>query len=255
MDANGYLTVEEQRGILHAVMSHPPSNVLDRGLLEALDELVDTLERDQASVLVLSSAQPEFFAVGPDFGRNEPLTAEQMAAYKEALRRPLERLAGCGRLSIAAIDGRALGAGLELAMACTLRFCSRTARFGFPDLACGRIPVGGGTQRLPRLVGRGRALELLLTGREVHGDEALRIGLVERLLYRDVAEEACEAAFRLARSPASATGAIVTCVNAARDLPHESGLAVEGAALLAAFEEPERAGTRALRDGRRPAAA
>jgi enoyl-CoA hydratase len=104
-------------------------------------------------------------------------------------------------------------------------------------------------------VGRGRALELLLTGREVHGDEALRIGLVERLVYRDVAEEAREAAFRLARSPASATGAIVTCVNAARDLPHESGLAVEGAALLAAFEEPERAGRRALGDRRRPAAA
>jgi enoyl-CoA hydratase/carnithine racemase len=255
MGVNGYLTVEEDRGVVHAAMSHAPANVLDLGLLEALDELVDALERGRANVLVLSSRQPEFFAVGRDFGRNDPLGVDQMAAYKDALRRPLERLAGCGRPSIAAIDGRAFGAGLELAMACTLRFCSRAARLGFPDLAQGRIPIGGGTQRLPRLVGRGRALELLLTGREVHGDEGLRIGLVDRLVYRDVVEEACEEATRLARSPAAATAAIVTCVNAARDLPHESGLAVEGAALLAAFEDSEPTSGSALRDHRRPAAA
>jgi enoyl-CoA hydratase len=249
MDANGTMTVSEQDGVLHAVMCHPPANALDEALVEALADVVSALERGTAKVLVLSSADPDFFAVGKDFASAPSLVAEEVADYRDAVRRPLERLAACGRPSIAAIEGRALGAGLELAMACTLRFCSRAARMGLPDLTVGRIPGAGGTQRLPRLVGRGRALELMLTGREIYGDEAVRIGLAERMLFGHVVDEAHEIAALLARSPLSAMAAIMTCVDAASNLSYENGLAVEGAALLSAFEDdtPERK--------RRPAAA
>ncbi len=148
MGINRHLTGEEGNGILHAVMSAPPANVLEPGLLEALDELVDALERGPANVLVLSSAVPDFFAVGPEFG---PGGVDQVAAYKEALRGPLERLAGCARPSIAAIDGRALGAGLELAMVLQ-------AALLLPDRAT-RIPrfalLGGSRSEAARSGSRG----------------------------------------------------------------------------------------------------
>src|SRR5206468_7251634 len=124
------------------------------------------------------------------------------AAYVATARVPFERLAACGRPSIAAIDGRALGGGLELALARTLRFASRSARLGLPEVMLGLIPGAGATQRLPRLIGRGRALELMLSGREIHGDEAWRIGLVDRLLYKDPVAETLEIAARMARASA-----------------------------------------------------
>lgn len=185
---------------------------------------------------MLGSAYAESFSASGETNSSRG-SAQQLADYRDALRRPLERLAACGRPSIAVIEGRALGAGLELALACTLRFCAPTARFGMPDLATGRIPAAGGTQRLPALIGRGRTLELLLTGREVQANEALRIGLVERIVYRDVMHEAHDTAVAMARLSLPAMGAVISCVDAARDLPHSDGLAVEGVAVLAMVED------------------
>jgi enoyl-CoA hydratase/carnithine racemase len=231
------MTVEDRAGVMHAVMCDPPHNGLSEALIEALAAVVDEFERGGANVLVLSSAIPEFFATGADVTAQSSVSLEQLADYRDRIRPPLERLSACRRPSIAAIEGRALGAGLELAMACTLRFCPPSARFAMPGLNLGWTPAAGGTQRLPRLVGPGRALELMLTGREVRGDEALRIGLIERLLYRDVVGESLEIAAALTATPASAMAAAMICVDAARDLPHESGLAVEGAALVSTAED------------------
>jgi enoyl-CoA hydratase len=220
-------------------MCDPPRNALGEALIEALAAVVDEFERGGAKVLVLSSAIPEFFATGADVAAESSVSLEQLADYRDRIRPPLERLSASRRPSIATIDGRAFGAGLELAMACTLRFCSRSARFAMPGLNLGRIPAAGGTQRLPRLVGPGRALELMLTGREVRGNEACRIGLIERVLYRDVVEESLEIATAMTATSASAMAAAMICVDAARDLPHESGLAVEGAALVSTAEDAD----------------
>jgi enoyl-CoA hydratase/carnithine racemase len=239
MDSDGALIVQEQIGVLHAVMRNPPANALSLPLVTALRELVAGFERGSAKVLVLSSDVPGFFAAGADLKHMSSLTAQDLADYRDAVRGALEQLAGCGRPSIAAIEGRALGGGLELAMACTLRCCSRDASFGLPEVKLGLVPAGGGTQRLPRLVGRGRALELMLSGRELDAEEASRIGLVDRVVDENAVGEALELADAMARLSAPAMAAIISCVDAARDLPHQEGMAVEAAAMMSTFEEGE----------------
>jgi enoyl-CoA hydratase len=232
------MTVETHDGVLHAVMHHPHVNTVDGELVSALAEVVEEFARGDAKVLLLSSGIPDFFATGAHPSHISSLSAEDLADYRDAVRAPLERLAMCRRPSIAAFDGHALGSGLELAMACTLRFCAPEARLGFPDARVGLIPGAGGTQRLPRLVGSARALELLLSGREITGEEAWRIGLVERLLGTVVAE-AHEIAASLARASGAAVEALMGCVDAAENLPHSKGMAVEGVALLSMFDDEE----------------
>jgi enoyl-CoA hydratase len=243
----------EQHGVMHAVLSRPPANALGPPLLDALTALVNEFEEGSAKVLVLSSAVEGFFAAGADIKHVAELDPQDFADYRDAARAPLERLAGCRKPSIALIDGRALGGGLELAMACTLRFASPAARVGLPEVMLGLIPGGGGTQRLPRLVGRGRALELMLTAREVGAEEAWRIGLVDRLLDGDVLNETLEVARRMAQASGPAMAAIIHCVDVARDLPHDGGMAVEGVALLSTFEDGEaREGIAAFLEKRPP---
>jgi enoyl-CoA hydratase/carnithine racemase len=232
------MTVERHDGVLHAEMHHPHANSLDGELVTALAEVVDEFVRGDAKVLLLSSGIPDFFATGAHPSHISSLSAEELADYRDALRAPLERLAMCRRPSIAAFDGHALGSGLELAMACTLRFCTPAARLGFPDARGGLIPAAGGTQRLPRLVGSARALELLLSGREITGEEASRIGLVERLLGT-VVTEAHEVAASFARASGTAVEALMGCVDAAQTLPHSKGMAVEGVALLSMFDDDD----------------
>ena len=248
------LTWEEQDGVLHASIYRPPANALGPPLVDALARLVDEFEDGAAKVLVLSSAVRGFFAAGADIKHVAALDTEGFADYRDAARAPLERLASCCRRpSIAVIDGCAFGGGLELAMACTLRFASPAARLALPEVMLGLIPGGGGTQRLPHLVGRGRALELMLTCREVDAEEAARIGLVDRLLHRDALGETLEIARRMARASGPAMAAIMNCVDVANDLPHERGMAVEGVALLSAFEEGEaREGIAAFLEKRPP---
>jgi enoyl-CoA hydratase/carnithine racemase len=247
------LTCHRDGGVLHAVLSRPPANALGPPLVAALGELVDEFEHGPAKVLVLSSEVPGCFAAGADLVHVASLTGQQFADYRDSARAPFERLAGCPKPSIAVLDGRALGGGLELALACTLRFASRTARLGLPEVLLGLIPGAGATQRLPRLIGHGRALELLLTGREIHADEAWRIGLVDRVFYREPVAETLEIALQLARASAPAMAAIKSCVDVARDLPHERGMAVEGVALLSLFEDGEaREGIAAFLEKRAP---
>ena len=248
------LTWDEQDGVLHASICRPPVNALGPPLVDALARLVDEFEDGPAKVLVLSSAVPGFFAAGADIKHVARLDTEGFADYRDAARAPFERLASsCRRPSIAVIEGRALGGGLELAMACTLRFAAPSARLSLPEVMLGLIPGAGGTQRLPHLVGRGRALEIMLTGREVGADEAARIGLVDRLLYGDALEETLEIARGMARASAPAMAAIMNCVDVANDLPHDRGMAVEGVALLSAFEEGEaREGIAAFLEKRPP---
>ena len=116
-----------------------------------------------------------FFAAGADISTCPSVDAASFGAYGDALRAAVERLAARPAVSVAAIDGLALGGGLELAMACSLRVGGSSARLGLPEVKLGLIPGAGGTQRLPRLVGRGRALDILLTGRQVDAEEASRL--------------------------------------------------------------------------------
>ena len=171
MGETSNITVEQHDGVLHAVMHSPPGNELGLSLVTELRAVIDQFEHGGAKVCVLSSGIPGAFASGLDVTRSEDASIRELADYSDALCDALETLARSRRPSIAVIDGTALGGGLELAMACTLRFASRTSRLGLPEVKLGTIPSGGGTQRLPHLIGRGRALELMLSGREIDVEE------------------------------------------------------------------------------------
>lgn len=213
--------------VLHVVLDRPPANALGQPLIEGLTAAADVLERDdRIKVAVVSSALDGFFAAGADIKQMGVLDPGSFARYRDALRAPVERLATCGKPLIAAIDGLALGGGLELAMACTLRFATSESGLGLPEVKLGLIPGAGGTQRLPLLVGRGRALEIMLSGRSVPADEAERIGLVDRLVDGDVVAEALAFAQQLAQHPASAMAAIIACVDAAQQ--PADGMRLEG---------------------------
>ncbi len=237
MSETGAVSAFEHDGILHAAMRSAPANALRAELLSDLADVVERFAAGDARVFVLSSDLAGVFAGGGVANGFGGRSVEDIADESDLLRRPLERLASCGRPSIAIVDGRATGPGLELAMACTLRFCSASSQFSFPDVRIGMIPGAGGTQRLTRLVGHGRALELLLSGREIGAGEALSAGLVQRVYESDVLERSLEAAVTLAHGSARAIEVILSCVDAAHDLSHEQGLAVERAALLATLED------------------
>lgn len=157
-------------------------NVIDDRLQRELLAALGVLEDDeQVRAVVLCSAVPSVFCVGSvSSGANSPFPSDAGDGPKET--NVWERVAEFAKPTVAAICGKAIGAGLELALACDIRLCSDSATFGLPEVSLGLLPSHGGTQRLPRTVGRGKALEMILTGEVIDANEALRVGLVSRLV-------------------------------------------------------------------------
>jgi enoyl-CoA hydratase len=155
---------------------------------------------------------------------------------------------------VAAIEGLALGGGLELALACTMRVGSRSAQLGLPESKLGLIPGAGGTQRLPRVVGRGRALDIMLTARSVPADEAYGMGLLDRLVEPGEAEKAAlELAAQLATCSPAALTQVMRCVDDAFDVPLEEGKGREAERVTELFAGAEaREGLSAFIQKRRP---
>jgi enoyl-CoA hydratase len=244
--------VTESEAVSHTVvdrvfrvsLNRPPANALGLPLVTGLEQALDSFEKSDARVLVITSALDGFFAAGADIKLMGSFSgaagAADFAAYGEQLRGPLNRLSASERPSIAAIEGLALGGGLELALACTLRVGSRTARLGLPEAKLGLIPGAGGTQRLPRLVGRGRALDIMLTARDVLAEEAYTIGLLDRLVEPGTAaDEAMALAATLCTRSGAALTQIMRCVDDSADLPLEQGLAREAARVNELYSGPE----------------
>jgi enoyl-CoA hydratase len=221
-------------------MASPPANALSVPLLDGLHAAIDAAEAaGNVKVMIVSSALDGFFAAGADIKHLAKVDAESFTAYGAQMRAVNDRIAAAPWLSVAAVDGLALGGGLELAMACTLRVSGPRARYGLPEVRLGLIPGAGGTQRLPSLVGRGRALDIMLTARQVPADEALAIGLVDRLTEGDVIVEALTLARELSRGSLPAQRAVVRSVDAAFDLPIEAGFKYEADQEQSLFEEGE----------------
>jgi enoyl-CoA hydratase/carnithine racemase len=182
--------------VSRVTLDHPPLNLVTRELLLELDAALATLEAADASdvrAVVVTGAGERAFSAGSHVGEFE---AQRGPAGRE--RHELEsgvarRLAELPMPTIAAIEGNALGGGLELALCCDIRIASERARFGLPEVRLAVTPGAGGTQRLPRVVGSARARELILTGRVIDATEAERIGLVHRVVPAGEAVRAAEA--------------------------------------------------------------
>jgi enoyl-CoA hydratase len=219
-------TREAGPGIRVLTLARPPANALGLPIIDGLNAALDAA--GDAKVIVVASEVPGFFAAGADIKHMSGVDAAAFTAYGDRLRGVLDRLASPERVTIAAVDGLALGGGLELAMACTLRVAGADARFGLPEVKLGLIPGAGGTQRLPRLVGRGRALDIMLTARQVPAAEAHAIGLADRFVDAGKAETAAlELAERLVTMSRPALRAVIRTVDAAFDLPIEEGFRYE----------------------------
>ena len=252
------LLLETDQNIAVLTLNRPKVlNALNAALLRELDEAIQSLASDAAvRVILLRGTGGKAFAAGADIAELAEADAaigQELAARVQRLFRSIEAL---GKPVLACIDGYALGGGCELAMACTLRLANPAARFGQPEIKLGLIPGYGGSQRLPRLVGRGAALKLLLTGGVIDAAEALRIGLIDELVEGD-SEALLARAFDLARSiaamPSLAVSAAIEAVDRGADLTLENALALEAKIFGRLCEtDDKREGTRAFLEKRTP---
>jgi enoyl-CoA hydratase len=230
-------------------------NALDTTTIDELRRAVLDAKQDQTvRVVIITGQGDKAFVAGADInelavqtpasGREHALSGQHVFGLIENLGKPV----------VAAINGYALGGGCELAMACTIRIASETAMLGQPEINLGLLPGYAGTQRLPRLVGRGRALELMLTGRAISADEAQQIGLVNRVVSAaDLLQEAKTLARELAAKAPIAMSYILAAVGKGGEMPFGEGCAFEAALFgLVASTEDMREGTRAFLEKRKP---
>jgi enoyl-CoA hydratase len=228
-------------------------NALSSGLIGALDNALDDALRDDAVGAIVLTGAGRAFAAGADIEELAVLSPAGAFALASRGQRVFARFETSAKPTIAAVNGFALGGGCEIAMACHVRIAADSAKFGQPEVKLGLTPGYGGTQRLARLVGRGRALQLLLTGEAIDAAEAFRIGLANSVVPL---AELIPAAHALARAMiANAPLALAACidaVNAGGDAAISAGLATEARAfgMLAATADA-REGTSAFLGKRR----
>jgi enoyl-CoA hydratase/carnithine racemase len=244
--AERFVTVDRRDdGVALVRLDRPKANALSGEVLGQLAEVVEGLAADLPGAVVLYGSR-RIFAAGADITELESGVGPRTVGANFG--RALGALASLPRATIAAVNGFALGGGLELALACDFRVCAEDARLGLPEISLGVIPGGGGTQRLPRLIGSSRAKELILSGRQVRADEALGIGLVNRVAAPDdVLDAALTWAAELAVGPLVAQGLAKSAVDGGLERPLADGLAYELEAFAAAFEtEDARTGLRSF---------
>jgi enoyl-CoA hydratase len=180
-----HVRVAIRDGVAVVTIERPPVNALNAAVLAELDAAFERLRSDDAvRAVVVAGAGEKAFVAGADIAELAKLTPAEARAASASGQRVFDHVEECGKVVVAAINGVALGGGLELALACHVRFACPEARLGLPEVTLGLIPGYGGTQRLPLLVGPGRAVEMIASGDAVDAATAERIGLVNRVVPR-----------------------------------------------------------------------
>ena len=250
------LLYEKRGGIAYVTLNRPKVlNALNRRTWEELKAAFEGA-RDDGEVrgVILTGAGDKAFIAGADIGELAQATAvdaQTSSRYGQAV---LELVENLGKPVVAAINGFALGGGCETAMACTIRVASEHAKFGQPEVALGLIPGGGGTQRLPRLVGKGRALQLILSGAMISAQEAYRIGLVNEVVPAGEVITRAEAILEqiFAHAPLAIKFSL-EAVNKGLETSQAEGLALEASLFgLCAGTEDKKEGTQAFLQKRAP---
>lgn len=246
----------EAGGIALVTVNRPDKlNALSAGVIADLRQAFERIAAEpEIHAAILTGAGEKAFVAGADIQELASLSALEAQEFARRGQLVFRMLETSRKPYVAAVNGYALGGGLELAMACTVRFASENARLGQPEVKLGIIPGYGGTQRLPRLVGRGRALEMLLSGDPVTAAEAHRIGLVNAVVPQAELLDFSRAwlAKVMANAP-TATGLVMEAVDVGLNAGLEEGLRFEAAAFaLSATTEDGREGTRAFLEKRKP---
>jgi enoyl-CoA hydratase/carnithine racemase len=231
------VTFSNQGSLGFITLDHPPANSYDLAFMtefaDAVDEALDAAIR----VVIVQSANPKFFSAGADIKRFVEGDVEANMEMIRVSQATFRQMAAATQVFIAYIAGHALGGGLEIALACDIRLAAAGGyKLGLPEVTLGLLPGNGGTQRLTRLIGPSRALELLLTGRTYGVDEARDFGLVADVYAADDAEaKVREYAERLAAGAVLAQAAIKRCVYEGGQRTLDEGLALEGELMEALF--------------------
>jgi enoyl-CoA hydratase len=251
------IRVEERDAVAYVRLERPEKrNALTGGMLERLAEIfAGVAARRDLRAVVLSGAGPDFCA-GTDVGELAGLDEPGARRKAERGQEVCDSIELCGTPVIAAVRGAAAGGGCELALACHLRVAASDARFGLPETGLGVIPAYGGTRRLARATGPGRALAAMLAGEEVAADEALRLGLVNRVVPPERLPAEAEALARaiIETSAPLAVRACLEAVTRGARLPFEEALRLEAELFARLFAtEDVREGTRAFLEKRKPA--
>jgi enoyl-CoA hydratase/carnithine racemase len=252
------MAVEYSRedNIGYITLDNPPANSYDLSFMEELGESVDTAAGDEAArAVIFRSASERFFSAGADikaFNANPP---EKNMDMIRTAHENLGRIAEIPKVFIAQINATALGGGLEMALACDLRFGAEGEYYlGLPEATLGLLPGNGGTQRLPRLIGASKALDLMITGRRLSPPEAFELGILDRLFPADRLEkETLRYAEGLAAGAVGAIGSVKLAVHRGMNVPLAEGLEIERELVEPLFSSEEaKEGIGAFMEKRKP---
>jgi enoyl-CoA hydratase len=250
-------TIEER--VATVVIDHPPANALNKQTLTELDSALDELlANSEVKVIIITGAGQMAFVAGADIGEINDLVKSSNAVGAQALiemgQTVYNKIEQSPKPIIAAINGFCLGGGLEMAMACHIRIAGDRARLGQPEISLGIIPGWGGTQRLPRLVSKGKAIEIILTGDQITAQEAKALGLINIVVPGDaVMRQATGLARKLAAKSAVAVAAALAAITGGAGLPLLDGLTKEREQFVKlAASEDTREGVSAFLEKRQP---
>ena len=247
---------KEPGGVAVIHLNRPPANSYDRRFIDELNAAIDEIRFDESvSAAVLSSDLPKFFSAGADINMFRTVTSKVRAMTILYMHEVLLKIEHTPKIFIAAIGGHCLGGGLEIALATDFRFAAEgDYRLGVPEVTLGLLPGNGGTQRLPRLIGRQKAMELLLTGKPIDPKTAASLGIVDRLVPADrLLPEATAFAASLAGGPTVAIGEIKLAAKQGAEMSLEGALALERGAIFRLFETADAGeGLSAFAEKRRP---
>ena len=247
---------EKKNGIAYVTINRPKVlNALNTPTWTDIRAAFENARDDMAvQGVILTGAGDKAFIAGADISELSKATALDAERASRFGQRVLDLIENLGKPVIAAINGFALGGGCETAMACTIRIAVDTAKFGQPEVTLGLVPGGGGTQRLPRLVGKGRALQLILSAEMISAQEAYRIGLVNEIVPAAELQTRAEAILRkIASNAPMAVKFAITAVNKGLETSQDEGLLLEASYFgLCAGTEDKKEGTSAFLEKRAP---
>lgn len=248
------LNVEHDGMVVIAAINHPPANSMGQGVLRDLNDLLDKCEKDDnVRVIVITGSGPKFFSAGADITEFADIQAGKVPKYDG--NEIYFKIENYPKVVIAALQGGAYGGGLELACCCHLRIMSEAATLGLPEVKLGLNPGWGGTQRLPRFIGKTKALELMLTGDFIPAREALALGLLNKVVPADtVLDEAKTLAKKLAAGAPVAQREIMKAVRLGLEADIREGVLVieKAASNTLVFTEDFKEGSRAFLEKRPP---
>src|SRR5438093_2993296 len=234
--------LEKQDSIGHVVLDRPPANTYDRGFLDELDAAIEEARRDDAvKAILVRSANERFFSAGADVNVFAKGDLDLQNAFVVCANDAMGKLESTPKVVVAAINGHCLGGGLEIALCCDFRIAAEGGyRIGLPEVGLGLLPGTGGTQRLPRLIGRQKALDLMLTGTTMTPQDALAAGIVDEVVpAAELLDRTLERARAYASGPTFAIGRIKKAAVQGFGLRLDERLALERKLLIELFKSAD----------------